>query len=304
MNPTPHGSKLRELLTNAKLPSSDLERVETAIRVYEKWINDMSSLSSSGPKKIQDLVELLNNYKRYIEIDLIWDSPDDFLFRQRGQIKLDNSIIEEFLPWLVDHKIISGMPEGAAISGPSSAFASAYFATALTNNEEKPGLRIRQKDQDFTLGKPVFIAASFDRSFTPSKSDVQSVLLAYVAAECKTNLDKTMFQEASATAHDLKIAVPASRYFLLCEFLDMTPISTSGTDINEVLILRGKRMSSNIRKDFSTSENRKNLRSEYIRFLDASPIRVDVISRFVEHLESVFNESDPDELDAVTKGYF
>jgi len=304
VNPTPHGSKLRELLTNTKLPSSDLGRVETAIKVYEKWISDMSSLSSSGSKKVQDLVELLNNYKRYIEIDLIWDSQDDFLFRQRGQIKLDNSIIEEFLPWLVDHKIISGMPKGAVISGPSSAFASAYFATALTNNEEKPGLRIRQKDQDFTLGKPVFIAASFDRSFDPSKSDVQSVLLAYVAAECKTNLDKTMFQEASATAHDLKIAVPASRYFLLCEFLDMTPISTSGTDINEVLILRGKRMSSNIRKDFSTSDNRKNLRSEYIKFLDASPIRVDVISRFVEHLESVFNESDPDEIDVVTKGYF
>jgi hypothetical protein len=48
--------------------------------------------------------------------------------------------------------------------------------------------------------------------------------LGYVCAECKTNLDKTMFQEAVATSRDLKIAVPNSLYFLICEFLDMTPL--------------------------------------------------------------------------------
>ncbi len=113
-----------------------------------------------------------------------------------------------------------------------------------------------------------------------------------------------MFQEASATAHDLKIAVPSSRYFLLCEFLDMTPISTSGTDINEVLILRGKRMSSNIRKDFSSFENRKNSRNSYLEFYDANPVRTEVVQRFVNHLSEVFNDSDPDENDVVVKGYF
>ncbi|MCT7973845.1 Bpu10I family restriction endonuclease [Laspinema olomoucense] len=32
----------------------------------------------------------------------------------------------------------------------------------------------------------------------------------YVCAECKTNLDKTMFQEAVATNRDFTIAVPSS----------------------------------------------------------------------------------------------
>lgn len=65
-----------------------------------------------------------------------------------------------------------------------------------------------------------------------------------------TNLDKTMFQEAVATSRDLKIAVPSSLYFLVCEYLDMTPVSITSTHIDDVLIVRKtKRMSSNIRQE-------------------------------------------------------
>lgn len=107
--PTPHGPKLRELISNPKLPAEDLQSVKDAIKTYEKWISDMSSLKSTGENKVKDLVKLVNAYKRYIDIDLIWDSQSDFLFRQRGQLKLDNSITEEFLPWLVDPSIIAGI---------------------------------------------------------------------------------------------------------------------------------------------------------------------------------------------------
>lgn len=62
--------------------------------------------------------------------------------------------------------------------------------------------------------------------------------LGYVCAECKTNLDKTMFQKAVATSRDLKIALPSSLYFLVCEFLDMTPVSITSSHIDDVLIVR------------------------------------------------------------------
>ena len=39
--------------------------------------------------------------KYYIDVDLIFDSPEDFLYRQKGQLKLDNTVIEEFLPIFV-----------------------------------------------------------------------------------------------------------------------------------------------------------------------------------------------------------
>ena len=87
------------------------------------------------------------------------------------------------------------------------------------------GMAIRSKDHDFAMARPLFLKASHRQDFYDS-SEVRTHL-AYMAAEIKTNLDKTMFQEASATAYDLRLALPHSRYFLLCEWLDMTPISTA-----------------------------------------------------------------------------
>jgi len=165
-------------------------------------------------------------------------------------------------------------------------------------------MRVRTKNQDFTLSRQAFLRASFDSTLPASSSDQRDVWLTYLAAECKTNLDKTMFQEASATSHDLKIAMPAARYYLICEFLDMTPISSAGTDIDEVLILRGKRIAPNRRQYYSSSTNRKLKRLEYEEFLDNNPIRASVIARFADHLRSLLTRRDPGEDDVLERGYF
>jgi hypothetical protein len=304
VRPTPHKSKLVELLKNSKLPQADKKSVNEALTRYETWINEMKSLHSTGDELVNDLVDLTNEYKKSVELDLIWDSEQDFLFRQRGQLKIDNSIIEEFLPWLVDPRIIPQLAEQDLYAGPAGAFAAAYFASTLTAPASGISLRLRKKDQDFTLSRKAYLKASFKRDFPAESSSDMEVWLAYVAAECKTNLDKTMFQEASATSHDLKVAVPAARYYLICEYLDMTPISTAGTDVDEVLILRGKRLGSHKRKEYSSAANRKRLRSEYAKFLEDNPMRYTVIRRFVDHLRSLFEARDPDEEDVVSKGYF
>ncbi len=89
--------------------------------------------------------------------------------------------------------------------------------------------------------------------------------IGFVVAECKTNLDKTMFQEACATAHDVKAAVSGARYYLLCEWLDMTPLSTAPTDINEILLLRkAKRINSNVRSKYAISRGGRRIGSAYV----------------------------------------
>jgi hypothetical protein len=304
IRPTPHKSKLGELLNNSKVPAEDVHAVVAAIRHYEHWIGEMLALTGTGDDKVRRLVSLLNDYKRQVEVDLIWDSRADFLFRQRGQLKLDNSIIEEFLPWLVDPDIIPELATLDVFAGPAGAFAATYFSTTLTSATTSIGLRVRTKNQDFTLSRQAFIKASFDRAFPADRVDEKSMWLAYAAAECKTNLDKTMFQEASATAHDLKVALPGSRYYVICEYLDMTPISTAGTDIDEVLILRGKRLPANKRNSYSAAANRRQSRDEYLDYLRQNPIRDDVVIRFVDHLRALLIHRDPAEDDVVTKGYF
>jgi Bpu10I restriction endonuclease len=197
--PTPHFDKLRELRANEKLPEHDQQRIESAIDRYRQWISAMDELEVEGPERIASLVESVNQYKRFIELELIWDSEADFLFRQRGQLKLDNSIIEEFLPRLIDPRVIPSLAGKSYVTGPRRTFAGAYFVTSLPSGAETPGLGIRGKDQDFTVSRPAYLRASFDPSFE-TEDPPKTMYLAYVAAECKTNLDKTMFQEAVATA--------------------------------------------------------------------------------------------------------
>ena len=117
-SPTPHLDKLKELLNNIKLPPADRESVEAATKRYQHWVSAMDNVEAEGDERVVALVELLNEYKRFVEVEVIWDSEADFLYRQRGQLKLDNSIIEEFLPRLVDPRIIPALERQIYVAGP------------------------------------------------------------------------------------------------------------------------------------------------------------------------------------------
>ena len=303
-NPFPHGSKLRELLANPKLPHSDRVRVEGALERYAAWLDELEHMPGEGDALVVGLVAALNAYKRYVELDLIWDSEEAWLFRQRGQTKLDNSIMEEFLPWLIDARILPGLQPGDLLSGPRKAFAAASFTSTVSDRGVGGSLRVRTKDQDFALARVAYLRSSFDPGFAPEATSEQVIHLAYAAVECKTNLDKTMFQEASATAHDLRIAVPAARYFLMCEFLDMSPISTAGTDIDEVLILRGRRRGATARASDADPAVRVATRDAYIEWLDSVPIRSDVVLRFVNHLRALWSSGAPSTESVLDRGFF
>ena len=119
-------------------------------------------------------------------------------------------------------------------------------------------------------------------------------LLSYLTVECRTNLDKTMFQEACATAHDTKSAVAGSRYYLLCEWLDMPPLNTAATDIDEVIILRkAKRLSANMRMHLWDPERRPQHRSAYLDYLACHPFQEEMFARFVSHIRNLTSPFGP-----------
>ena len=100
--PTPHLEKLRAALENEKLPKEDAVIIEAAIQRYEKWIESLQSVTGENPSQIvTNMVGLLNEYRLYLDVDVIFDREADFLYRQKGQMKLDNSVLEEFLPHLI-----------------------------------------------------------------------------------------------------------------------------------------------------------------------------------------------------------
>lgn len=282
-----HGEKLVAARESDKLPRRDKPRIDAAIAVYDHWIQQLSEATAETVDEyIALMVNLLNQYKQYIDVDLIFDSRDDFLYRQKGQLKIDNSIMEEFLPHLVRKCIEMEFGEcSLQIGSQTPTYSSTYFASSLSSPATGGGMMIKTKDQDFSMSRKLYLKSSYSSTFSEAETVTIETHLGYVLAELKTNLDKTMFQEASATAHDAKLAVTGAKYFLLCDFLDMTPISTATTDIDEIMILRkAKRINSNIRKEFSTYTGRQARREWYVEYLQSHPYSVDVFKRFINHL--------------------
>ena len=299
--PTPHLGKLKTLLSNERLPDSDKSQVRKALQRYDKWIAELKSVRGGRKSRVQNLVDATNRYKTFIELELIFDSREDFLYRQKGQLKLDNTILEEFLPHLFYRGL--SLPDSNFELGPRKVFSGLSFVSSLADRGTGGQPHLRTKDHDFIIGKSLYIKTSFDSDFRDA--ELVEASLGYVCAECKTNLDKTMFQEAVATSRDLKIAVPSSLYFLVCEFLDMTPASIVSTHIDDVLIVRkAKRMPANVRQEYGTADKRRSHRDQYVQFLESSKYHADVFQHMIDKIQRTIDAAVPENDAVLQRGHF
>lgn len=274
---TSHKDKLEAAITNPKCTSEDKGLLKKALQRYSIWIDKMNALSSSGKKRVEEMTFLLNDYKDFLEVDLIANGGSTFIKRQKGQLKLDSSVIEEFLVHLVDKRVLSNLPDFELEVGPQTAFMSLAFApSTLHSLSGKPPVILKEKDTDFALGKTVYFKFSVDPRFSSATTSEGKLILVVLAAECKVNLDKTMFQEAAGTASRLKQGCPMSRYYLLVEYLDMEPEDCRLTAIDNVFLLRhAKRLPFEKRSVYE--EVRKQHRS--------SPIDSEVIWTFTQEIQ-------------------
>jgi hypothetical protein len=300
-----HGQKIDKLLANRKLPRRDKQRVQAAKVKYQAWVKALDDLTLEGEALLEEFVKLLNEYKRFIEVDLIYDSPDDFLYRQAGQHKVGNSILEEFLPRLADIRLVPGfglLPTYTV--GPQSAFA-AFTVIGNVHTPLENSIFIKEKNQDYAISKKLYLKASTTPTFEQETTFDTSMNVAYLAAECKTNLDKTMFNEGLETSRALKQAVASARYLLICEWLDMRPIDTKLTSIDEAIILRYRRLPSDFREQLDSVAGRRNVRTEFVEYLEDHPLKLEAFHRIVMHLNQVFPPSvELDESTVLERGYF
>lgn len=296
MSKLPHRDKLLAAIENPKC-KADKPILLEAFQTYEEWRTKIQSLHSEGKSKVNEMVDLLNEYKNFLEVDLIAKRGSAFIKRQKGQLKLDNSVLEEFLVYLIDPSIINGLPDDFEIEkGPQTAFMSLSFRpTGMNSLSKKPDVVLKVKDQDFTIGKSIYYKFSSEPSFDQATTSEGSLYLAVLAAEIKVNYDKTMFQECAGTASRLKQGCPIAKYYALIEYLDMLPEDCRLTDIDNVFLLRkAKRLPFQKRSIF---EEIKRQHEEF-------PINKDVIWNFVQEIQKFVDAVwyDPDE--AIKRGSF
>jgi hypothetical protein len=294
MGLTPHKDKLIAAIKNPKA-KADKAILEEAYKQYETWSEKLTKLTSKGDKRVEEMTSLLNEYKDLLEVDLIAKKGSPFIKRQKGQLKLDNSIIEEFLIHLVHDDVLKGLPKGIE-TGSQTAFMSLSFRPskieALT---KEPDIVLKQKDQDFTIGKSIFYQFSPDHEFDKKLTAKGKLFLAVLAAEVKVNYDKTMFQECAGTASRLKQGCPLSKYYALVEYLDMQPEDVRLTDIDNVFLLRkAKRLPYEKRSVF------EEVRDQH----KDNPISADVMKKFVAEIQEFISATWYDPEQALKRGSF
>ena len=295
MPKTPHREKLLAAIANPKC-KGDIPILGEAEKAYSDWNNKLNSLTSTGKQKVLEMTNLLNEYKDFLEVELIAKQGSPFIKRQKGQLKLDNSIVEEFLIHLIDPSILRGLPSFELEIGPQTAFMSLSFRPAIISQlNEKPDVVLKLKDQDFALGKTLYYKFSADSEFDRSKTTAGSLFLAVLAAECKVNYDKTMFQECAGTASRLKQGCPISKYYVLVEYLDMEPEDCRLTDIDNVFLLRHAK-----RLPFE----RRSIYREISRQHKNFPIDGEVVYNFVQEIQNFIDAVWYDPNEALSRGSF
>lgn len=295
MSNTPHKEKLLAAIENPKC-ANDIELLKDALTAYEEWIRKTKSLKMKKKARVIKMTRLLNQYKDYLEVELIAKRGSDFIKRQKGQLKLDNSVLEEFLIHLIAPYILTGLPSFDLEVGPQTAFMSLSFTpSSLSSLDGKPEVVLKLKDQDFAIGKTIHYKFSSDSQFNAAKTNQGSLYLAVLAAECKVNLDKTMFQESAGTAARLKQGCPVSKYYLLVEYLDMTPEDSRLTEIDNVFLLRRAK-----RLPFEKRAVLQAVKKQHQQF----PIDSEIVWRFVQEIQNFIDAVwyDPDA--ALKRGSF
>lgn len=293
---TPHKEKLMAAIVNPKCDSNDVALLKDALGAYEDWTSRLSNLTTTGKNRIVEMTGLLNSYKDFLEVDLIAKRGSAFIKRQKGQLKLDNSVIEEFLVHLASDKVLSGLPDFQLEVGPQTAFMSlAFTPSSLAALGGKPAVTLKEKDTDFALGKTIHYQFSTEPTFPTKQTSQGKLVLAVLAAECKVNLDKTMFQEAAGTAARFKQGCPTSRYYLLVEYLDMEPEDCRLTALDNVFLLRHAK-----RLPFE----KRSVYAEVKRKHDETPIDAEVMWRFVQEVQGFVDAVWYDPRKALQRGSF
>lgn len=294
--PTPHLDKLNAALSNPKCPQDDLRLLREAKRRYTAWLASMNDLHSTGKARVIEMVRLLNEYKDYLEVELIAKKASSFLKRQKGQLKLDNSVMEEFLPHLLRPEIVNRLEGASFVTGPQQAFMSlAFMPCGFGSLGGRPNVVIKSKNQDFTIATPIYYRFASSGDFPQGQTAAGEFALAVLAAELKVNLDKTMFQEAAGTAQRLKQGCPVARYFLLVEYLDMTPEDPRLTEIDNVYILRKAKRLPFEQRSIATSVERQH---------KDFPISADVVWAFTQQIQDFVDSAWYDADEALRRGSF
>ncbi|ERT08116.1 bpu10I restriction endonuclease family protein [Lyngbya aestuarii BL J] len=233
----PHGANLSQKENHKTKYKDDISKQYLSeIRIkYQQWHEQNTSLKGPLIEKnnedqhiLECRVNYLNDYKDFIDQQKYAEKFD-------SRSNLHSTVLEEFMYYLFKD-LVSEFSEYALI-GKSHSFKDIFFLpSSYRNMLISPQALIERKDHDFAIG--VHVDATLQcRGQTEREQDSWDIPA--VAVECKTYLDKTMLQDASTAAVQLKNKNPNALYIVVAEWLKLTnAVNLRKYQIDQVYVLR------------------------------------------------------------------
>lgn len=230
-------------------------------RNYDAWKKanaklkgPFSTSSDDDQAIIERRVQLLNEYKDFIDQQKYAEKFD-------SRSNLHSTVLEEFIFYLF-RDLVAEFSD-AALIGRSHTLKDIFFMpSSYKEMLERPNARIEKKDHDFVIGANIHALLFCAGNEGTTESHVFQVPA--VAIECKTYLDKTMLEGASAAAAQLKSRNPNALYVIVSEWLKLTTeVNLKKFKVDQIYVFR----------------KQKNIDREF-RYLDSytkNPVYADVV---------------------------
>ncbi len=264
-----HGDNLLQKETHqTKYLDDDSRKYLKEIRdKYNEWNKANETLK--GPKSkpdandgkiLEERVRLFSEYKDFIDQQKYAEKFD-------SRSNLHSSVLEEFVYYLF-RDLVADFSKNALI-GKAHTFKDIFFMPS--NYKEmvtSPNIKIEKKDHDFIIG--VEILAEMKCKGQNTKEN-EIFHIPAIVIECKTYLDKTMLEGASASAEQLIGRNPHAIYIVVSEWLKLTgDVNLRKYHVDQIYVLR----------------KQKNTDREF-RFLESyekNPIHLDVITHLYDYV--------------------
>ena len=201
---------------------------------YLTYLNENLALTGASKKIIAKRVALLNDYYDFFsEYDSSHDKKIDDVFS--AQSKFRSTVLEEFLAILLHDSVnecLKDVQDAKVEIGSVKAYANLYFYSKnFASFAKEPSIAINVKDQDFAIYRNVKIRMDDGKPILTS--------VPVVAIECKTYVDKTMFEGAAATAEKLKAGNPYTMFGIVAETYEIDKAFIPAySRVDQVYVLR------------------------------------------------------------------
>ncbi len=228
-----HGDNLEHKIRVEKNPKNKKLLREIKVK-YSDWKKENMKITGTAEPDIKEKVRLLNEYKRFIDQPKFRKEAGNRLgFTSQSQ--LHSSVLEEFMYYLF--KDIGELSEKHINWGRTQAYTNMYFAPPNIHKlEESSNIVINVKDQDFSISKEIVLKSRVSNNENWQEN---KIYVPIVSIECKTYLDKTMYEGSVSTAEKIKKGNPYCIFLIVTETYEVSlDVDPKCSSIDQIYVLR------------------------------------------------------------------